>query len=171
MSGIKDYTYNLSKFRINFVPQDTYVNITQKNGLTYFNLYLKRDVKDDMFDFLQQAVKFIPNVEKDYDEQKGAADQNHIYYYKLETKNGVIRFEINYGGKRNYGKSITVDKKNPPTISLETTPYIPTTEFLKEIKKVVKLLIEKTGFKIYFWDADCFVTVDELYGQEGPTKK
>ena len=155
----------MNKFRIKFVPQDTKVSFKKSRGFVMFNLYIKnRKIEKDMYVFLKRALESVPNIKIDEEEQK-LQKANKQYYYILTTKNGIIQFEINYGRK------YLVDNKNPPTISLQTDPYIPTPEFLSEIKEVVKLLIGKTGFKIYFWDAARFLTVDELYGREGPVKK
>ncbi len=159
--------FNLSRFRINFVPKETTVRVSNEKGFRIIKYFINIDkIKSSefYFDFLKNAVLSIPNIILDIEHQR-YNQVNDTYYYKLKTHCGEIYFEINNGGK--YPNS----EQSPPTLSIETNPYIPTTEFLKEIKKVVRLLIEKTRFKIFFWDAGRFVTVDELYGREGPTKK
>ncbi len=153
-----------SKFRINLVPPKTKLEIKQKRAFTFFQFSLDQDEFD--FKFLKNAVESVPNIHKDLELEK-YIEQDRDCYYILETTNGKIRFEIN-NGRKNWEKTI---KERPSTISIETDPYIPTTEFLSDIKEVVKLLIEKTNFKIYFWDASRFVMIDELYGREGPTPK
>jgi len=159
--------YNLSKFRINLVPIETRSKV--KTGVRFreISFYLAKELirnAEFYIIFFTRALKSISGITIDKDEQREHKAE-YGYYYKLNVTNGVIQFEINYGGK------IPISEKNPPTISIQTDPYIPPTEFLEDIKPVVKHLVEKTGFKIYFWDTERFVTVDELYGREGPEKK
>ncbi len=160
------HDFNLSRFRINFVPKETKVSVLFERGFYIIKYSIPQNkIKDPAFyfDFFKNSLLSVPNVILDLEHQEfnKAGD---AYYYKLVTDFGEIYFEINNGGK--YPNS----EKTPPTLSIETNPYIPTTEFLEEIKKVVRLLIKKTKFKIFFWDAGRFVTVDELYGREGPKK-
>jgi len=145
-----------SKFRINLVPIQTKVKVCDKQGFKIFELHLTEDIKSDFFDLLCKSINSILFIKKDLSQI--AAKEDKEYYYCLETSKGIIRFEINYGGKYD------VDKNHPPTISIETKPYIPNEEFLLQIKEVVKLLIKKTGFKLFFWDALDFLKVDEIYG-------
>lgn len=146
----------MSRFRINLVPQKTEVKIQKRGEFRFFKLYLEREhLEDDFFNFLRNAVESIPGVKKDTTQRPTKTDKD--YYYILTTKHGIIRFEINYGGK------YVIDESNPPTISIETDPYIPPADFLAEIKPVIKLLVEKTGFKIYFWNVTRFVGVEELH--------
>lgn len=153
-----------SRFRINLVPSKTKLEINQKGGFTFFQFSLDQDKFD--FKFLKNAMELVPNIHKDI-ELENYLEPDEECYYVLETTNGKIRFEIN-NGRKNWEKIV---KERPSTISIETDPCVPTSDFLVEIKEVVKLLIKKTGFKIFFWDAARFVTIDELYGREGPTTK
>ena len=146
---------NLSKFRINLVPQDTEVLVKRRGFFSHFKLFLKQDCPDDLFSLLETTVKSIPEVKEDLTQHPVGKG----YYYVLTTPHGTIRFEINYGGK------YVVSSVYPPTISIETTPYIPPLEFLEEIKPAVKHLVKRTGFKIFFWDAMKFLEVDQLYGR------
>ena len=145
-----------SRFRINLVPKGAKVNIREDNGFKVFNLYLEEEIKEDQFNFLQGIIKSMPYIQKDLTQEQFDKD----YYYSLKLEEGEIRFEINYGGK------YIVDKKHPPTISIETTPYVPNEAFLSKIKEIVKKLVEETGYKLFFWNALDFLKVEGIYGRD-----
>ncbi len=56
---------NLSKFRINLVPQNTEVLVKRRGFFSHFRLFLKKDCSDDLFGLLKNAVKSILEVKDD----------------------------------------------------------------------------------------------------------
>lgn len=145
-----------SKFRINLVPQKTKCKIKKRGIFKFFKLYLEEVQIDVPYNVLKNAVESIRGVKKDLTEKPAKLDKD--YYYVLTTKHGFIRFEINYGGK------CDIDSEHPPTISVETIPYVADPDFLAEIKLIVRQLVEMTGFKLFFWEALKFLEVKQLYG-------
>jgi len=138
----------IKRFQLFLIPKEGELSVKEKDGK--FALLYDYKGKKYNFDDIKKIIESIKGIEKD-SEPKTYTNET---YYKIKTKNRAIKFEISGGIE---------DSLFPwAKVSIITEPLFPSSEFLDEIKIILKENKVEEYFNILIVGKREFSSIDEI---------
>jgi len=140
----------LGRFRTTLVPPTTESKVRKdKHGYAVsFSQDSPLSVHKDIVKAVEALKSIRPCKSDEWIPKEGTR------HYELLTKNGVISIIAI--------PHIDKDPSGHPEIVIETEPFLPDGEFLDEITRLIKKIIDMTGFKAFFWGSMKFMSPEEI---------